>query len=62
MQLLQLRSESSAMSRSPIRERGDQDSGNYLHVSGLSHTVDMRKLEALFAKFGKVSHANVAEG
>jgi len=50
------------MSRSPIRERGDQDSGNYLHVSGLSHTVDMRKLEALFAKFGKVSHANVAEG
>ena len=28
--------------------------GNNLHVSGLSHRVDTRDLEALFAKIGRV--------
>ena len=36
-----------------------QNPGNNLHVSGLSHKVDTRDLEATFAKVGRVSHANV---
>jgi hypothetical protein len=37
-----------------------QNPGNNLHVSGLSHKVDTRELEASFAKVGRVSHTNVA--
>ena len=34
---------------------GGQNPGNNLHVSGLSHKVDTRDLEAAFAKIGRVS-------
>ena len=33
---------------------GRQNPGNNLHVSGLSHKVDTRDLEAAFAKIGRV--------
>ncbi|KAF9461912.1 hypothetical protein BDZ94DRAFT_1138054, partial [Collybia nuda] len=33
--------------------------GNNLHVSGLSHKVDTRELEATFAKIGRVKKASV---
>ncbi|PPQ96150.1 hypothetical protein CVT26_004785 [Gymnopilus dilepis] len=33
--------------------------GNNLHVSGLSHRVDSRDLEAAFAKIGRVKKASV---
>ena len=36
-----------------------QNPGNNLHVSGLSHKVDTRDLDATFAKVGRVSHASV---
>ncbi|TFK21274.1 hypothetical protein FA15DRAFT_598169, partial [Coprinopsis marcescibilis] len=33
--------------------------GNNLHVSGLSHKIDSRELEAAFAKLGRVQKASV---
>jgi transformer-2 protein len=33
---------------------GSHNPGNNLHVSGLSHKVDTRDLEAAFAKIGRV--------
>jgi hypothetical protein len=33
--------------------------GNNLHVSGLSHKIDTRDLEAAFAKIGRVKKASV---
>ncbi|KAJ7873679.1 hypothetical protein B0H13DRAFT_2058228 [Mycena leptocephala] len=47
-------------SRSPGRdgERG-HNPGNNLHVSGLSHKIDTRDLEAAFAKIGRVKKASV---
>jgi len=39
-------------------ERG-HNPGNNLHVSGLSHKVDTRDLEAAFAKIGRVKKASV---
>ncbi|KAF8736861.1 hypothetical protein AX14_013793 [Amanita brunnescens Koide BX004] len=55
------RPQRSSRSRSPIgrdSERG-QNPGNNLHVSGLSHKVDTRDLEATFAKVGRVKKASV---
>jgi len=55
------RPQRSSRSRSPIgrdSERG-QNPGNNLHVSGLSHKVDTRDLEASFAKVGRVKKASV---
>jgi transformer-2 protein len=58
----------SSRSRSPGPPREDQRSrasdgsqnpGNNLHVSGLSHKVDTRDLEAAFAKIGRVKKASV---
>ncbi|KAM5539960.1 hypothetical protein V8D89_006463 [Ganoderma adspersum] len=54
----------SSRSRSPGRggpDRGDggNNPGNNLHVSGLSHKVDTRDLEAAFAKVGRVKKAQV---
>ena len=59
----------SSRSRSPAargggeerRDRGDggNNPGNNLHVSGLSHKVDSRDLETLFAKHGRVQKASV---
>ncbi|KAJ7443247.1 hypothetical protein B0H11DRAFT_2093147 [Mycena galericulata] len=50
-------------SRSPGREgeRGhtSHNPGNNLHVSGLSHKIDTRDLEAAFAKIGRVKKASV---
>ena len=37
------------------RGDGGNNPGNNLHVSGLSHKVDSRDLETLFAKHGRVS-------
>ncbi|KAG6852385.1 hypothetical protein C0991_012536 [Blastosporella zonata] len=52
----------SSRSRSPgaAREgnRGNNP-GNNLHVSGLSHKIDTRSLEAAFAKIGRVKKASV---
>ncbi|KAG6919852.1 hypothetical protein DXG01_015559 [Tephrocybe rancida] len=52
----------SSRSRSPGAardgERGNNP-GNNLHVSGLSHKVDTRSLEAAFAKIGRVKKASV---
>jgi len=52
----------SSRSRSPggarEAERG-HNPGNNLHVSGLSHKVDTRDLEAVFAKIGRVKKASV---
>ncbi|GLB43728.1 putative related to transformer-2 protein homolog [Lyophyllum shimeji] len=52
----------SSRSRSPGAaregERGNNP-GNNLHVSGLSHRVDTRDLEAAFAKIGRVKKASV---
>jgi len=52
----------SSRSRSPgparEGERG-HNPGNNLHVSGLSHKVDTRDLEAAFAKIGRVKKASV---
>ncbi|KAF8633536.1 hypothetical protein AX15_001340 [Amanita polypyramis BW_CC] len=56
------RPQRSSRSRSPIgrdTERGGQNPGNNLHVSGLSHKVDTRDLEAAFAKVGRVKKASV---
>ncbi|KAJ7496236.1 hypothetical protein B0H11DRAFT_1715829, partial [Mycena galericulata] len=33
--------------------------GNNLHVSGLSHKIDTRELEAAFARIGRVKKASV---
>ncbi|KAK2462881.1 hypothetical protein APHAL10511_005079 [Amanita phalloides] len=55
------RPQRSSRSRSPIgrdSERG-QNPGNNLHVSGLSHKIDTRDLEAAFAKIGRVKKASV---
>ncbi|KAI0354689.1 RNA-binding domain-containing protein, partial [Trametes cingulata] len=41
------------------REGGGNNPGNNLHVSGLSHKVDTRDLEAAFAKVGRVQKAQV---
>ncbi|KAI4517927.1 RNA-binding domain-containing protein [Schizophyllum commune Loenen D] len=64
----------SSRSRSPgargdDRDRGDRDQGgrgdgrtnpgNNLHVSGLSHKIDTRDLEAAFKEFGRVQKASV---
>lgn len=58
----------SSRSRSPVRrdddrgrpaEGGGLNPGNNLHVSGLSHRVDTRDLEAAFAKIGRVQKAQV---
>ncbi|KAH9486170.1 Serine/arginine-rich splicing factor SR45a [Psilocybe cubensis] len=58
----------SSRSRSPGATRGGDDRGrnesssnpgNNLHVSGLSHKVDTRDLEAAFAKIGRVKKASV---
>ncbi|RDX46794.1 RNA-binding domain-containing protein [Lentinus brumalis] len=53
----------SSRSRSPgrpvEREGGGNNPGNNLHVSGLSHKVDTRDLEAAFAKVGRVKKAQV---
>ncbi|KAJ6496054.1 hypothetical protein C8R45DRAFT_984864 [Mycena sanguinolenta] len=50
-------------SRSPGREGRDGERGvnpgNNLHVSGLSHKIDTRDLEAAFAKIGRVQKASV---
>jgi hypothetical protein len=39
-----------------LNDLGSHNPGNNLHVSGLSHKVDTRDLEAAFAKIGRVSH------
>jgi len=52
----------SSRSRSPggpPREERGHNPGNNLHVSGLSHKVDTRDLEAAFAKIGRVKKASV---
>jgi len=41
------------------RDVGGQNPGNNLHVSGLSHKVDTRDLEAAFTKVGRVKKAQV---
>ncbi|KAI9066476.1 RNA-binding domain-containing protein, partial [Trametes sanguinea] len=41
------------------RDDGGNNPGNNLHVSGLSHKVDTRDLEAAFAKVGRVKKASV---
>ncbi|KAJ7572802.1 hypothetical protein C8J56DRAFT_987047 [Mycena floridula] len=41
------------------RDEGDNNPGNNLHVSGLSHRVDSRDLETAFAKVGRVQKASV---
>ncbi|KAJ7194473.1 hypothetical protein B0H12DRAFT_714125 [Mycena haematopus] len=50
-------------SRSPGRDGRDgergHNPGNNLHVSGLSHKIDTRDLEAAFAKIGRVQKASV---
>ncbi|KAJ7654668.1 hypothetical protein DFH06DRAFT_1203050 [Mycena polygramma] len=48
-------------SRSPPRRDGERghNPGNNLHVSGLSHKIDTRDLEAAFAKTGRVQKASV---
>ncbi|KAJ7352046.1 hypothetical protein DFH08DRAFT_693286 [Mycena albidolilacea] len=38
---------------------GSVNPGNNLHVSGLSHKIDTRDLEAAFAKIGRVQKASV---
>ncbi|KAE9401204.1 RNA-binding domain-containing protein [Gymnopus androsaceus JB14] len=59
---------SEAPRRSRSRSPGDrgrrgteeaENPGNNLHVSGLSHKVDTRELEATFAKVGRVQKASV---
>ncbi|KAL0952117.1 hypothetical protein HGRIS_008746 [Hohenbuehelia grisea] len=40
-------------------DEGGHNPGNNLHVSGLSHKVDTRDLEAAFAKIGRVQKASV---
>lgn len=52
----------SSRSRSPGGPRDSErgtNPGNNLHVSGLSHKVDTRDLEAAFAKVGRVKKASV---
>lgn len=52
----------SSRSRSPGAARDGErghNPGNNLHVSGLSHKVDTRDLEAAFAKIGRVKKASV---
>ncbi|KAF8167248.1 hypothetical protein B0H34DRAFT_681132 [Crassisporium funariophilum] len=52
----------SSRSRSPggpPREERGVNPGNNLHVSGLSHKIDTRELEAAFAKHGRVKKASV---
>ncbi|KAJ6580726.1 hypothetical protein B0H19DRAFT_1112213 [Mycena capillaripes] len=46
-------------SRSPRREERGHNPGNNLHISGLSHKIDTRDLEAAFAKIGRVQKASV---
>ncbi|KAF9495634.1 RNA-binding domain-containing protein [Pleurotus eryngii] len=41
------------------RGDGQHNPGNNLHVSGLSHRIDTRDLEAAFAKIGRVQKASV---
>jgi transformer-2 protein len=40
-------------------DRNSNNPGNNLHVSGLSHKVDTRDLEAAFTKIGRVKKASV---
>ncbi|KAF8899436.1 hypothetical protein BD779DRAFT_1488858 [Infundibulicybe gibba] len=52
----------SSRSRSPGQAREGErghNPGNNLHVSGLSHKIDTRDLEAAFAKIGRVKKASV---
>ncbi|KDR85886.1 hypothetical protein GALMADRAFT_51853 [Galerina marginata CBS 339.88] len=42
-----------------LSDRNSVNPGNNLHVSGLSHKVDTRDLEAAFAKIGRVKKASV---
>ncbi|KAF7335671.1 RRM domain-containing protein [Mycena venus] len=43
----------------PANSFGSHNPGNNLHVSGLSHKIDTRDLEAAFAKIGRVQKASV---
>ena len=52
-------SRSRSPGRGPDRGDGSNNPGNNLHVSGLSHKVDTRELEAAFAKIGRVKKAQV---
>ncbi|PIL31288.1 hypothetical protein GSI_05986 [Ganoderma sinense ZZ0214-1] len=52
-------SRSRSPGRGPDRGDGSNNPGNNLHVSGLSHKVDTRDLEAAFAKVGRVKKAQV---
>ncbi|KAF9011379.1 hypothetical protein BDQ17DRAFT_1233445 [Cyathus striatus] len=40
-------------------KEGRSNPGNILHVSGLSHNIDSRELEAMFADIGRVKKASV---
>ncbi|KAF8174933.1 hypothetical protein BJ912DRAFT_39562 [Pholiota molesta] len=53
------RRSSRSRSPGPPREERGTNPGNNLHVSGLSHKVDTRDLEAAFAKIGRVKKASV---
>jgi len=53
------RRSSRSRSPGPPREERGANPGNNLHVSGLSHKVDTRDLEAAFAKIGRVKKASV---
>lgn len=55
------RPQRSSRSRSPPPRDGERglNPGNNLHVTGLSHKVDTRDLEAAFAKVGRVKKASV---
>ncbi|KAI0789563.1 hypothetical protein C8Q75DRAFT_766261 [Abortiporus biennis] len=48
-----------AREREGGREPAANNPGNNLHVSGLSHRVDTRELEAAFGKIGRVKKAQV---
>lgn len=53
------RSRSPGASRDNERNRENNNPGNNLHVSGLSHKIDTRDLEAAFVKIGRVKKASV---
>ncbi|CAK5266626.1 unnamed protein product [Mycena citricolor] len=46
-------------SRSPARQSGGDNPGNNLHVSGLSHRLEVHELETAFAKTGRVQKASI---
>ncbi|KAJ6527753.1 hypothetical protein B0H19DRAFT_1385375 [Mycena capillaripes] len=45
--------------RGGMARRGENNPGNNLHVSGLSHKIDTRELEEAFGKMGRVKKASV---